>query len=237
MSDLATVLQQLESKGSEQTRKIFARHGADPESMFGVKVADLKTIAKQIKGNQELALELYATSNSDAMYLAGIVADGSLMKKSELDRWAKNAVWHMISEYSVAGVAAENSAARDLAMKWIKAKKPHVAAAGWCTYALVMATRDDRDLDLMEIESLLDKVVTEIATAPNRVRYTMNGFVIAVGTYVKPLLKKAKHAAKKIGKVDVQMGDTACKVPLATEYIAKVEAMARVGKKRKSSKC
>jgi hypothetical protein len=33
------------------------------------------------------------------------------------------------------------------------------------------------------------------------------------------------------------MGDTACKVPLAVDYIAKVESMKRVGKKRKTAKC
>jgi hypothetical protein len=61
--------------------------------------------------------------------------------------------------------------------------------------------------------------------------------VIAVGAYVKPLSAKAKRAAKAIGVVSVDMGDTACKVPLATEYIAKIEAAGRVGKKRKTAKC
>ena len=65
----------------------------------------------------------------------------------------------------------------------------------------------------------------------------MNGFVIAVGAYVKPLLKQAEATAKKIGKVDVEMGGTACKVPLATEYIEKIESKDRVGKKRKTIKC
>ena len=65
----------------------------------------------------------------------------------------------------------------------------------------------------------------------------MNGFVISVGTYVKPLLKKAKAAAKKLGKATVNMGDTACKVPEATVYIKKVEDAGRVGKKRKTTKC
>lgn len=46
--------------------------------MFGVSVADMKVIAKRIKGEQDLACELYQTGNSDAMYLAGMVADGSL---------------------------------------------------------------------------------------------------------------------------------------------------------------
>ena len=65
----------------------------------------------------------------------------------------------------------------------------------------------------------------------------MNGFVISVGAYVKPLLKQAKRVAKTIGTVSVDMGDTACKVPLATEYIEKIEKMGRIGKKRKTIKC
>ncbi len=235
--NLHSILAELENKGSEQTRKTFERHGADVSKMYGVKVGDLKTIAKQIKGQQELACELYETGNSDAMYLAGIVADGSQMKKSQLDKWAKQANWYMISEYTVPGVAAESRFARELALKWIKSKQPSVAACGWCTYVGYLATTPDDEIDLDEVVRMLEQVQQQIAQAPNRVRYTMNGFVIAVGTYVKPLLAKAKAVAKKIGKVDVEMGKTACKVPLATEYIAKVEKMGRVGKKRKTIKC
>jgi hypothetical protein len=83
----------------------------------------------------------------------------------------------------------------------------------------------------------LDHVVQHIHEAPNDVRYTMNGFIIAVGSYVKPLLKQAKRAASAIGAVSVNMGDTACKVPLASAYIEKIEAAGRVGKKRKTIKC
>jgi hypothetical protein len=88
-----------------------------------------------------------------------------------------------------------------------------------------------------EIKGLLKEIETRIDKAPGRVRYTMNGFVIAVGTYVKPLLRQAKATAKKIGKVDVDMGETSCKVPLAFEYIEKVETANRLGKKRKTIKC
>ena len=236
MATVNSILSALKAKGSAQTRKIYARHGA-PDDMFGVKVGDLKVIAKQIRGEQQLACELYETGNSDAMYLAGIVADGSQMTKKQLDSWARNATWYMLSEYTVPGVAAESAHARDLALKWIKAKKPSVAASGWSTYAAYVGVAPDDALDLDEIQDLLDKVVAEIETAANRVRYTMNGFVISVGAYVKPLLKSAKAAAKSIGTVSVDMGETECKVPLATEAIAKIEKMGRVGKKRKTAKC
>ena len=236
MKNVNEVMSALEKVGSAQSRKIYARHGA-PENMFGCKVADMKTIAKKIKGQQELALQLYATGNADAMYLAGIVADGTQMKKSELNRWAREANWYMVSEYAVAGVAAEHPDAVSIANKWITAKKEHVAAAGWNTYVGVMQTREDADLDLKEIKSHLKMIEGSIDKAKGRVRYTMNGFVIAVGGHVEPLLNAAKATAKKIGKVEVEMGETSCKVPLATDYIAKIESMGRVGKKKKSSKC
>ncbi len=74
-------------------------------------------------------------------------------------------------------------------------------------------------------------------SAANRVKYTVNGFVIAVGAYVKPVVKQAKTTARKLGKVDVDMGGTACKVPLALEYIEKIEKSGRAGKKRKTIRC
>lgn len=65
----------------------------------------------------------------------------------------------------------------------------------------------------------------------------MNGFVIAVGAAVKPLLAKAKATAKRLGVVAVDVGDTACKVPSALATIEKMESMGRVGVKRKTMKC
>ena len=236
MKTLSQVMTALKKKGTAQTKKVLGRHGI-PEPFFGVKIGDLKPIAKQIKDNQSLALELYETGNYDAMYLAGLVADGAQMTKRQLESWAKGAHCAMVANYTVAGVASESKHAPSLAMKWIKSKKPLIASAGWNTYVGIVATQPDDALDLKEIESLLDQVADDIDDASDDVRYAMNGFVIGVGTYVKPLLKQSKRAAKTIGTVSVDMGETACKVPLATEYIAKVEKMGRVGKKRKTIKC
>ncbi len=236
MNTAAEVMEELQRKGKEQTRKTYARHGISIP-MFGVSIADLKTIAKKIKGNQALALALYDTGNYDAMYLAGIVADGSQMSKRQLDGWAKNSGCEALAAYAVPGVTADSPHARELALKWIDSKNPAVAVSGWSTYSGLVATTADDDLDLGEIKALVDRAVSQVHTAPNRVRYAMNSFVISVGGYVKPLLAYAKKAAKTIGEVSVDMGDTACQVPLATEYIAKIEAAGRVGKKRKTMKC
>jgi hypothetical protein len=167
------------------------------------------------------------------MCLAGMVADGSQMTKKQLNGWAEGtANLQMISEYTVPWVTVENPDARDLAIQWIESKKQRVASSGWCTCAGLVAVKPDNELDLSEIEGLLGIIVKEINDAQNRVRYTMNGFVIAVGTYVKPLLKQAKSSARQIGAVSVNLGDTACNVRLATAYIENIETSGRVGQKR-----
>ena len=238
MPTVASIMAELKKKGTEKTRKIYARHGMATDNMFGVSVADLKVIAKTIKGQQALACELYETGNLDAMYLAGMVADGSQMTPKQLNAWAEGAAnLQMIAEYTVPWVTVENPQGRDLAMQWIKSKKEHVASSGWCSYSGLLATKADEALDLAEIEGLLGTVVKGIKSAQNRVRYTMNGFVIAVGAYIKPLSKQAKATARQIGVVSVDLGDTACNVPLATAYIEKIEAAGRLGKKRKTIRC
>jgi 3-methyladenine DNA glycosylase AlkD len=238
MPTVTSIMAELKKKGSEKTRKMYARHGMATENMFGVSMADLKVVAKTIRGQQALACELYETGNLDAMYLAGMVADGSQMSRKQLNAWAEGAAHlQMISEYTVPWVTVEHQDARDLAMQWIKSKKERVACSGWCTYAGLVATKPDEELDLAEIDGLLRIIVKEIHGAQNRVRYTMNNFVIAVGTYIQPLLQQAKASARQMGAVSVDLGDTACEIRPAAAQIEKMQASGRVGQKRKTIRC
>lgn len=230
------VVKELEAMGSPAIKNVLMKHGAR-EPLFGVKVEDLKKLQKRIKVNHQLALDLYDTGISDAMYLAGLIADDAKMTKKDLKRWAQQAYWYSLSEYTVPWVAAGSNYGHELALEWIDAKKQNLAAAGWATLSSLVATKDDTALDLAELEQLLERVRTTIAQQPNRVRHTMNGFVIAVGSYVKPLTAKAIETAKAMGPVTVEMGETACKVPYAPDSIKKVQERGSLGKKRKTAKC
>src|SRR6202790_5526619 len=109
MPTVTSIMAELKKKGSEKTRKTYARHGMATERMFGVSMVDLKVIAKTIKGQQALACELYETGNMDAMYLAGMVADGSQMTPKQLNEWAEGAAnLQMVAEYTVPWVTVEN---------------------------------------------------------------------------------------------------------------------------------
>jgi 3-methyladenine DNA glycosylase AlkD len=230
------VLDELKAVGKPSIKKVLMNHGAC-EPFYGVSVGDLKKIQKRIKRDHALALELYETGISDAMYLAGLIVDDSKMTKKDLNRWVKQAYWYMLSEYTVPWVAAEGQHGWDLGLDWIESKTEGIAAAGWSTLGALLKIKQDKELDLAKVQELLNRVATTIHSQPNRVRSQMNGFVIDVGSYVLALTANAMEVADTVGVVKVDMGGTACKVPVARDYIEKTHASGKAGKKRKTVKC
>lgn len=229
------IVAELKKLGNAQTKKTWMTHGAQ-EPCFGVKVEDMKKIQKRVKMDYQLALDLYDTGIADAMYLAGLIADDAKMTKKDLQKWVENATWGMVAEFTVPWVASASPHGRAMALKWIESKDEAIASAGWQTYGSIVAIKEDADLDLAEIKSLLQRVATSIHQQPNRVKYVMNSFVIAVACHVKPLHRLAVDTANGIGKVSVELVG-ACKIPFAPDHIKKFEARSTIGKKRKSPKC
>ncbi len=147
MPTAASILADLKSKGKEKTRELFSRHGMPLDRIIGVNISDLKLIAKSIKGQQELAYELYSTGMMEAMYLAGMVANGSKMTRKLLNEWVEGAAdMQMIAEYTVPWVTVENEHGRELAKEWMGSKKERVAAAGWCTYSGLVSLKPDAEI-------------------------------------------------------------------------------------------
>ncbi len=231
------ILNQLAKLDNGGYKKLMLKHGAK-EPYFGVKIEDMKNrFQKKIKKDYKLALDLFDSGNGDAQYLAGLIADEQQMSKDDQRRWAEIASWPMVSEYSVAWVAGESRFGFELGKEWIDSDQEKVASTGWATLSSLVSVKPDDELPVQELEKLVSRVAKTIQKSPNRVRYAMNNFVIAVGSYVAALTDRALAAAKQMGKVTVDVGDTDCKVPDAGQYIAKVAKAGRVGRKRKSARC
>lgn len=230
------IIEQLRPLGRDAYKNVMVKHGVQ-EPLLGVKIEDLKVFQKKIKRDYQLALDLYDSGIYDARYLAGMIADDRAMSRAELQHWADTSGCVATSEYTVAWVTSESLHGRELALVWIESKEEKIATAGWATLSALVAITEDSKLDLEELKHLLLRVQETIHHQQNHVRYVMNGFVIAVGCYVASLTELAEQVGRAIGIVTVDMGDTACKVPSAAEYIDKVRKRGSLGKKRKTIKC
>ncbi|GAB3165876.1 DNA alkylation repair protein [Telluribacter humicola] len=233
MKEVQEVMNELARYGNSSYKKVYLSQGAR-EPLYGVKIGDLKKIAKRYKHEHTLALALYRTGNSDAMYLAGLMADPQQMTPELLEEWVNAANWYILSEYAVAGVAAESPYGTDMARKWINSDQEMVANAGWATWAHLVAFLPDDELDEQEIDQLLDTVRTTIHEKANRVRYSMNNFIIAVGGLYSPLSEKAMQVAKEIGDVIVELEGNQFKAPSAPDQIKKIKGAGEPGTEKGS---
>jgi len=206
---LAETMSALEKAGSEQTRKTYTRHGA-VGPMFGVSFATLKTLLKRIRVDQELALALWDTGNFDARNLAFKIADPARMSPRDLDRWAKTPISRSCGAY-IGSLAAEGPHAKSRADAWLKARDEYTRCAGWNLVAM-MAMRDEDTPDAWFAQRLAE-IEASIKTSPNDERYAMLHAVIAIGSRSAALRKSVSAAAKRIGKVEIDHGDTSCKTP------------------------
>jgi 3-methyladenine DNA glycosylase AlkD len=227
--DKAEALKQLKGLGTAQNRKIYARHGVTGEQ-FGVSYANLGKLKKQIKTDQGLAEALWATGNHDARVLATMIADPAQMTAAKLSGWARELDDDVLG-CALAKLAAQSPGAHTCLTKWIAAKREWTASAGWDLLAhLAMKDMTLTDATLGEY---IETIEARIHTSQNRVKHSMNGALIAIGVRNPKLQKLAIAAAKRIGKVEVDHGETDCKTPDAVAYIKKTMSHRR--KKGKQS--
>ena len=218
---LRQVMQQLRKQGTAQNRKVYARHGYS-ENMFGVSFANLRKLQKQIKQNHNLARELWETGNEDARMLACLIADPAAMSVADLDAWVAAAGHYALIDIFSGNVAAKPPHARKRLGPWTRSKRDFTAQAGWDIVAnLAMSEPNIPDA---EFEKLLATIEKKIHKTGNRARHAMNMALIAVGIRNPTLRKQALAAAARIGKVDVDHGETGCQTPDAAAYIKRAVA-------------
>jgi len=227
------VLAKLKSLGTAQTRKTYGRHGVTGD-MFGVKYGDMYKLVKQIKTDHDLALSLWDSGNHDARVLATMVADPDRLTGKVLGAWIKDVDNHVLSA-ALAGIAGRSGAGRKLMPRWMSAKGEWPSATGWGMVSHIAA--EPGALTIEECRTLLGAVESKIHGSKNRVKYSMNSAMIAMGSYVPGLENEAVRVAKRIGQVEVDHGLTNCETPFAAPYIRKAAAhhrakLAKAAKKK-----
>ena len=215
--NLKDTLSELKAAGSAQTRKTYGRHGVTRE-MFGVSYAVLGKLTKKIKTNHKLALGLWKSGIHDAMVLATMVADPKQLKPADANRWLKEVDSYVLLD-GFCKLIAQTDFAMQRAEAWMKSKDEWTGNGGWGVLSHIAGT-----LSNTQLAKHIATIEKRIHAAPNRTRYTMNGCLIAIGIQNKEIQKKAIAAAKRIGKVEVDHGQTSCKTPDAAAYIAKTFA-------------
>ena len=90
VNTVETVLALLLSKADPAQLDGMQRFGMTKEGRLGVKVPEMRKIAKGIGKDHELALALWETGIIDARIVASMVAEPDKLTEDQMERWVKD---------------------------------------------------------------------------------------------------------------------------------------------------
>jgi len=216
-NQLPEVLAELQAAGTAQNRKVYARHGVQSE-MFGVSFGTLRKLGNKLRPDLELAVALWDTQNHDARLLACMVADPERVSEAQLVRWAKDLDNYIVVD-ELAALIAKTPYLKPCFNRWKSSRVEWPGALAWTLLAhRAMSPSQEPD---EYFEQLLVEIEAKIHARPNRCRHSMNGALIAIGCRNPVLRQRAETVAGRIGRVEVDHGETSCVTPDAAEYIAR----------------
>ena len=212
------ILATLKKLGTPQTAAIYKRHGSG-DNVFGVLTSEIAKLQKKIKVDHGLAMELWKTRNAEARVLALQIADPEKLTRADADHLLKEGPVHFLGCY-LSGLVGRSPIAEETMRAWMKSPDESAREMG---YGILGARlKDDPEsVTDADAEKILATIEKEIHRSANWARYAMNGALISIGIFKPALRKKAIDAARRIGKVEVDHGETNCKTPDAVPYIEK----------------
>lgn len=213
------VLARLKSLGDAARRAHNTRAGA-PDNQFGVKLGDLRTLAKEIKTDHDLALSLWETGNVDAQLLATLIIKPRSLSADELDVLTRSTTCAQVADWLNSYVVAQHPEKDALREKWMKARDRWSARAGWS----LTASRINQGDDGLDLSALLARIEKDMPKAAPEVQWTMNNTLAAIGIHHAPLRKRAVAIGEKIGLYRDWPVSKGCTIPYVPVW---VEAMVK----------
>lgn len=211
------ILNQLETLSDEKTRKHNIKNGVG-DKQFGVKLGDLRKVAKKIKTNHALALELWKTEIFDAQMLAILIIKVKELTSDELDAMVRSVKYTRVADWINSYVVKLHPDNELLRQKWMTDTDPMAARAGWN----LTSQRIAKNPELVDIPALLDRIEKEMGHAASEAQWTMNFSLAEIGINHPEYRMRAIAIGEKLGVYREYPASKGCTSPFAPIWIKEI---------------
>lgn len=188
-------LAKLKSLGDEKMRAQNKKNGAGNDQ-FGVRLGDIRNLAKEIKTDHELGLALWKTGNIDARLLAILIMKPKKLSADELEKMVRSTDFVQVADWLNPYVVKNHPQKEAMREKWMKSADDRwTARAGW-SLTSERILKDPKGLDL---DALLDRIEAEMADAAPEAQWTMNFCLGNIGIQFPKHRKRAIAIGEALG--------------------------------------
>lgn len=211
------VMVRLRDLGDERLRAMNAMNAKNGvgENQFGVKMGDLRAIAKEIKTDPALAETLWASGNFEAMMIATLIMKPKQLTVDDLDRLVASAPSTQVADWLVTNVIKQNPHREARREAWMNSEHPMTARLGWS----LTAERIVKTPEGLNLSGLLTRIEAEMGDAPSAVQWTMNYCLAEIGINFPALRERALAIGEKIGAFRDYPTSKGCTSPFAPLWI------------------
>ncbi|MHC4822021.1 MAG: DNA alkylation repair protein, partial [Planctomycetota bacterium] len=190
------------------------RHGSG-DNQYGVRRGEVRKLAKEIKADHDLALELWETGNIDARFLAVLIMKPKSLSAGELDRMVRSLTFVEVADWLNSYVVKKHPDAEGMRQGWMDSGDPMAARAGW-NLTSILAKKSADGLDLA---ALLDCLESEMGDAPAEAQWTMNFALVEIGINHPEHRKRALAIGEAHGLYQDYPVAKGCTSPFAPTWI------------------
>ncbi|RCH54873.1 DNA alkylation repair protein [Mucilaginibacter hurinus] len=208
------VFSKFKALGNETLRRQNIKRGAH-ENQFGVKLGDIRNIAKKIKTDNKLAKALWETGNMEARLLSTLIIDTQLLSTDELDSMVRSEHVPQVADWLNAYVVKEHPEKEALRQRWMQTDHPMAARAGWS----LTGGRIARSPEGLDIPALLDRIEAEMPGAAPETQWTMNMALAYIGIYHAAYRERALAIGDRLGIYRDYPVSKGCTSPFAPIWI------------------
>ena len=197
---LEKILSELKSLADPENVAGMARYGINPKNTLGVSIPRLRSMARGIGRDHELASALWGSGIHEARILAGLIDDPAMVTEAQIDRWVRDFDSWDVCDQICSNLFDKTKRAYEKAVVWSARNEEFVKRAGFVLMA-ALAVHDKKAPDA-RFKQFLPLIEREAGDERNFVKKAVNWALRQIGKRNRALNEAAKATAKKVQKMD-----------------------------------
>lgn len=211
------ILDRLKALSDDARRAHNARAGAG-DNQFGVKMGDIRALAKASKASHEQALTLWESGIIEARMIAILRMTPKALSVDALDGLARSVTFAYVADWLSSYIIKKHPEKEILRQRWMADADPWALRFGWS----LTDERISKAADGLDLSGLLDRIEAELAGADPRAQWTMNSALAAIGIHHPALRARALAIGEALGVYRDYPVSKGCTSPFAPIWIGEM---------------